>query len=178
MASLNFVQLICRVGNDPEVRQFDNGNKICSFRAATTESYTDRNNQRQEQTEWHSITLNGKLADLAPYIYKGSLLYVGGKIRTRSWTDQTGQVRYQTEIVGTTVQLLSPRRDAPQQVQPSAQAPQYAPAPQPGYVAPAPQAPAPASQGYQQFPPMQGYAPAPQAPAPAPTNEVDSDLPF
>lgn len=176
MASLNFVQLICRVGNDPEVRQFDSGNKICTFRAATTESYTDRNGQKQEQTEWHNIVLNGKLADLAPYIYKGCLLYVGGKIRTRSWNGQDGVTHYQTEITGTAVQLLSPKRE--QQPQAPARASQ-------GYSQPMPNfnpAPAPQPMSYQQPPVPQGYSPAPQMQAPmqpmADSSDPNGDLPF
>ena len=113
MASLNSVSLIGRVGKDPEVRTFDGGNKIASFTLATSEKYTDRNGQSQEATEWHNVVFNNKLADLAEkYIKKGSLLYVGGKIKTRSWQDQQGQKRYQTEIVGLSVQLLDSRPEA------------------------------------------------------------------
>lgn len=162
MASLNSVQLICRVGSDPEVRQFESG-KICTFRAATSDIFTDRNGQRQEQTEWHSITLSGKLADLSAYIYKGCMLYVGGKLRTRSWTDQNGTTRSQTEIVGLSVQLLSPRRDnATAQPTPQYQAPAPAPASQPQYATP--QSPAP-----------QGYA-QPQQPQ-YPTNTTPPSIP-
>lgn len=158
MASLNQVHLIGRVGKDPETRQFEGGNKICTFTLATSESYTDRQGQRQESTEWHNVVLNGKLADLAQYFRKGSQLYVGGKIRTRSWNDQAGNRHFQTEVIGLTVQLLDPRQPqaaAPQQYAPAPapQAPQYTPAPPP---APQPQ--------YQQAPP----APAPHASAPQP----------
>lgn len=124
MASLNQVHLIGRVGKDPETRQFDNGNKICTFSLATSEVYTNGQGERKENTEWHSIVLNNKLADLSQYIRKGSQVYVGGKIRTRKWTDNQGNDRYQTEVVGTTVQLLDPK---PQQDrQPRQQAPQQA----------------------------------------------------
>lgn len=187
MASLNSVHLICRVGKDPEVRQFEGGNKICTFTAATSEVYTDRNGERKEQTEWHNIVLNGKLADLSAFIHKGSSLYIGGKIRTRSWQDQQGGKHQQTEIVGTTVLLLDPRQPAAQQAAPAPQyqqaPPQYGQAPASQQQAPVypqyaaqPQAPAypPApTTGQPAYPPPQGTAPAPQyppqgQPAPAP----------
>jgi hypothetical protein len=118
----------------------------------------------------------GKLADLAPYIYKGCLLYVGGKIRTRSWNGQDGVTHYQTEITGTVVQLLSPKRE--QQPQAPARASQ-------GYSQPMPNfnpAPAPQPMNYQQPPVPQGYSPAPQMQAPmqpmADSSDPNGDLPF
>lgn len=179
--------LIGRAGKDPEVRQFEGGSKVANFTLATDESYTDRNGQRQNATEWHNIVLNGKLADVAQqYIHKGSMLYVGGKIRTRSWQDQQGNKHYQTEIVGMSLQLLDPRpqqqavpapqfQQAPQQYAPQ---PGYAPAPQPQYqqapAAPAPrqQAPTPAPSPYPQY--------APQAPVDdlPPAGNFDPDLGF
>lgn len=171
MASLNKVQLIGRVGKDPEVRQFDGGGKVANFTFATDESYTDRSGQRVSATEWHNIVLNGKNADLAQYIHKGSQLYLEGKIKTRKWTGQDGVEHDTKEIQVFVVQLLDPK---PQQPQSPAQ-PVYPPA-QPAYP---PQAPvAPPQQQYQQ-PPMPPQAPvlpdqpqfrAPQPPAPpAPT---------
>lgn len=181
MASLNSVHLIGRAGKDPEVRQFEGGNKVANFTIATDESYTDRNGQRQSATEWHNIVLNGKLADIADqYIHKGSMLYIGGKIRTRSWQDQSGNKHYQTEIVGLTLQLLDPKPQT-QQAAPAtqyAQAPQqYAQAPQYQQAPPAPapqyrQAPAPTQSPYPQ------YAPQPQVPPGFPADNVDPDLGF
>lgn len=187
MASLNFVHLIGNVGKDPEVRQFEGGGQLCTFTLATTERFTDRNGQQQENTEWHSIVLNGKLAGLSQYIHKGSTLYIGGKIHTRSWSDQQGNKRYQTEIVGQTVQLLDGRQQnqqqaAPAPVQAPAPAPAFQPntAPAPGY-APQPQYPsAPAPQmppAQPQYPPQPQYQPAPQAPQYQP-GSADQDLPF
>lgn len=175
MASLNSVHLIGRAGKDPEVRQFEGGSKLAKFTLATDESYTDRNGQRQSATEWHNIILNGKLADVAAqYIHKGSMVYIGGKIRTRSWRDQEGNDHYQTEIVGMTLQLLDPK--------PQAQAPapayQQAPAPQTQY------APAPAAPQYRQAPapqapsPYPQYEPQPQIPPGFPADNVDPDLGF
>ena len=183
MATLNKVFLIGRVGKDPEVRQFDGGNKVANFTLATDESYTDRNGQRQTATEWHNLVLNGKLADIAAqYVHKGSMLYIEGKIRTRSWQDQQGNKHYQTEVVGLGMQLLDPK---PQAAAPAPQpaAPQYqqTPAPRPQY-APQPQAPAPAPQ-----PTYPQYAPQPQATAPQyeqqgapvpPQVDPNLDLPF
>ena len=152
MASLNKVFLICRLGKDPEVRTFDNGSKIASFTAATSESYTDRSGQRQEQTEWHNLIINGKLVDsVVPLIHKGSQIYIEGKIHTRSWDDQNGQKQYRTEIVVFGVQLLDPKPQ--QQAQPQPQ-PQFA---QPTYSAPQPQ--------YQQYGGV-AQPPMPQAPQP------------
>ncbi len=189
MASLNSVSLIGRVGRDPETRQFENGGKIATFTLATDESYKDRNGQRHDATEWHSIVLNGKLADLAQYIRKGSQLYIGGKIRTRSY-EYNGETKYATEVVALSVQLLDPRSDNAQQApQAPAQAPQYPPQPQvapPQYApqpqaAPPAQAPAPAPQPNYQAPapPQQAPVtqPAPQQAAPAPQAQTD-DLPF
>ena len=196
MASLNSVNLIGRVGKDPEVRNFEGGNKLATFTIATDESYTDRAGQRQEATEWHNIVLNGRLADIAEkYVRKGSMLYIGGKIKTRSWQDQQGQKHYQTEIVGLQLQLLDKREaqaQAPAPAQPAYQTPAPGYAPQPQYQAPAPppqyapqpqyQAPAPPPQPTYQAP----VPPAPQyqQPAPPPVNDpaytqaVQSDLPF
>lgn len=175
MATLNKVFLIGRVGKDPEVRQFDGGNKVANFTLATDESYTDRNGQRQTATEWHNLVLNGKLADIAAqYVHKGSMLYIEGKIRTRSWQDQQGNKHYQTEVVGLGMQLLDPK---PQAAAPASQpaAPQYQQAPQapaPQY-APQPQAPAPQ-------PTYPQYAPQPQAPVDdlPPAGGFDPDLGF
>lgn len=169
MASLNSVSLIGRVGKDPEVRTFEDGNKIATFTLATSEKYTDRNGQPQEATEWHNIVFNNRLADLAEkHIKKGSLIYVGGKIKTRSWQDQQGQKRYQTEIIGLSVQLLdSKQQGAPQGPQMGAPAHPNTTA----YANP-PQMPTPPL-------PPQYQAPAPAYP-PQPTYGQPSqpDLPF
>ena len=151
MASLNQVNLIGRLGKDPEIKTFQNGGKIANVTLATDESYTDQSGQRHEQTEWHSLVFSGKLADVVhQYAKKGSQLYVGGKIRTRSWDDQQGQKHYQTEVIVLSMQLLDPK---PQATQPQA-------APQPAY----PQAPQPyPQQGYPQGgQPYVAQGPAPQ----------------
>ena len=121
--SLNKVMLIGNVGNDPEIRYLDSnpqgpqGNaKVASFRLATTERYRDRNGETRENTEWHNIVAWRSSADyVEKYVHKGSQLFIEGKIRTRQWTDQTGNKRFTTEIQADNMQLLGKRPDAPQQ---------------------------------------------------------------
>lgn len=181
MPSLNLCQFIGHVGADPEVRTFDNGNKIATTRIAVSEKFTDRNNQPQERTEWVGIVFNGKLADLAEkYIRKGSTIYVSGKWHNREWTDQAGNKRQSTELTVLTLQLLDKREAQPQA---PAQPAYQAPAPAPTYQAPAPpqyQQPAPAPapqyapqpQPQPQYPPQGGYAPQYGGSAP------NDDIPF
>jgi single-strand DNA-binding protein len=177
MASLNKCIFIGNSGAAPEVRQFDNGNKVANVRIAVTERYTDRNNQPVENTEWIPLVFNGKLADIAAqYIQKGTSIYVEGKWKTRKWTDQSGVEHYSTEVRVDNMQLLSPRPQAQQPAQPQAPAapPQYQQAP-PRYNQPAP----PPQPQYQQAPPAPQYAAPPQPQyqqAPAPQSTVD-DLP-
>ena len=120
--ALNKVMLIGNVGNDPEIRYLDSnpqgpqGNtKVATFRLATTERYRDRNGETRENTEWHSIVAWRNNADLIErFVHKGSQVFIEGKIRTRQWTDQTGNKRYTTEIQVDNLQLLGKRPDAPQ----------------------------------------------------------------
>lgn len=119
--SLNKVMLIGNVGKDPEVRYLDGSNnpnsgstKVATFTLATTERYRDRNGELRENTEWHNIVAWRNSADVAEkYIRKGTQLYIEGKLRTRSWTDQTGNKRYTTEITVDNLQLLGRKSDNP-----------------------------------------------------------------
>ncbi len=112
MASLNKVQLIGNVGNDPDIRNVQGGAKTASFRLATTTRYKDRNGSQQEDTEWHNITVwNGRAEFVEKYIRKGAELYIEGKLRTRQWTDQSGNKRFTTEIVADNIQILMDRRN-------------------------------------------------------------------
>lgn len=96
--SLNKVQLIGNLGGDPDVRVFDNGDKLVNVSLATTDTWKDKNGERQESTEWHSLRFTRGLADVAEnYLRKGSKVYVEGSIKTRSWEDQ-GERKYRTEI--------------------------------------------------------------------------------
>lgn len=116
---INKVILIGNVGQDPEVRytgDANNGAKVATLRLATTERYKDRNGNTQEHTEWHSIVVWRNTADVVEkYVRKGTQLYVEGRLRTRSWDDQTGNKRYTTEIIADTLQLLGRRSDSPAQ---------------------------------------------------------------
>ena len=112
---LNRVMIIGRLGADPELRYTQTGQPICSLRVATDESYTDKDGNRVERTEWHSVVAFGKTADHCnQYLGKGSLVYVEGKLTTRKWQDQKGQDRYTTEIRAERVQFLEKRENGPQ----------------------------------------------------------------
>lgn len=107
MASLNRVELIGRLGRDPELKYSQTGAPVCRFNVATDESYTDRNGNRVEKAEWHTVVAFQKLAEnCAQYLTKGSLVYVEGNLTTRKWQDQQGQDRYSTEIRAQRVQFL------------------------------------------------------------------------
>lgn len=108
---INKVTLVGRLGKDPEVRHFDNNSSVCNFTLATSETYTDREGQRIEQTEWHNLAIWRKgLVDVAEkYLKKGHLIYVEGKLRTRSWDDQSGNKRYTTEVVVDSFKMLEKR---------------------------------------------------------------------
>lgn len=123
---INKVILLGNVGADPEFRALDGGKKVARIRVATTERYTDQQGNKQEQTEWHSVTLWGGLADVADkYLHKGSQVYIEGKIRTREY-EAKGEKRYATEIIANEMKLLGRPKDAnevPQAVAPAPQAP-------------------------------------------------------
>jgi single-strand DNA-binding protein len=98
---LNKVSLIGNLGADPEVRSMNNGGTVVTFNMATTESWKDRNGDKQERTEWHRIVIfNEGLGRVAEdYLRKGSKCYIEGALQTRKWTDQSGADRYTTEVV-------------------------------------------------------------------------------
>ncbi len=99
MRNLNRVTLIGRLGKDPELQRFESGAVKVTFSLATSESYMDREGIRREITEWHNIVMWRKLAEIAEqYLRKGNLVFLEGKLRTRSWDDQQGNKRYITEI--------------------------------------------------------------------------------
>ena len=99
--SLNKVMLIGNLGADPEVRSFQNGGKVCNLRIATSETWKDREGQRQERTEWHTVAIfsEGLVRVCENYLKKGSKVYIEGQLQTRKWQDQNGQDRYSTEVV-------------------------------------------------------------------------------
>ena len=107
MAGINKVILVGRLGADPEVKTVTGGNTVARLSLATSETWNDKNGQKQERTEWHRVVVWGKLAELCGrYLSKGRQAYVEGRIQTRQWEDPQGQKRYSTEVVATTVQFL------------------------------------------------------------------------
>lgn len=108
MAGINKVILLGNLGRDPEIKHLPSGVAVCTFSIATSETYTDKQSgEKRTNTEWHNVVLWRKLAETAEkYLHKGSQVYIEGKIRTRSWDDESGQKRYATEIIGDVMQLL------------------------------------------------------------------------
>lgn len=154
--SYNKVILLGNLGKDPEIREFDGG-KVASFTLATTDrAYTNKNGvQIPESTQWHNCVCFGKTADfVAGYIRKGNKVFVEGKIRYRSYQDQSGATKWVTEIVVDRLDNLTPKSDSQQGQQ------GYAPAPQRD--------------------PLQDFAPAPPAPTPReiPGYNPPNDLPW
>lgn len=105
---VNKVALLGRVGKDPVIKSFNNGGKVAEFSIATDDSYKDKSGNKVEQTDWHNIRCTyPKLCDvIESYVKRGSLLYVEGKIKTRSWDDKDGNKRYATEVVIESLKLL------------------------------------------------------------------------
>ncbi len=111
MYGINKVILIGHLGRDPEVRTFESGAKKASFSLATSESYKDKDGQRVDNTEWHNIVCWRNLAEIAEkYLRKGKLIYVEGKLRTRSWEDG-GVRKYITEVEASTFSMLDSKSD-------------------------------------------------------------------
>jgi single-strand DNA-binding protein len=101
MAGVNKVILVGNLGDDPESRSLNNGGEVVNLRVATSESWKDKEGNRQERTEWHRVVIfNENLGRVAKsYLRKGSKVYLEGQIQTRKWQDQSGQDRYSTEVV-------------------------------------------------------------------------------
>lgn len=113
MSGVNKVILIGNLGKDPEVRTIEGGTKVANFPIATTESYKDKNGNRQEQTEWHNIVLWRGIAEIAEkYLKKGATIYVEGKLRTRQWESKEGEKRYTTEVIADSFTMLGKKDSA------------------------------------------------------------------
>ena len=181
MASINKVIIVGNLGRDPEMRTFPSGDQVANVTIATTDKWKDKQTgEMREATEWHRVTFNGRLAEIAAqYLRKGSQVYVEGSLRTRKWTDQAGVEKYSTDIRADSMQMLGSRQGmgGPQGGGDDGydqggqggydNAPRRAPAPAPAY-APRPPAAAPRQ---------------PQAPAQAPRassgfDDMDDDIPF
>ena len=110
MSSVNKVIIVGRLGKDPETKQVSD-NTVCNFNVATDESYSKRDGEKVEKTEWHKIVVWGKQAEnCSKYLEKGSMVYVEGKLQTRSWDDESGEKKYTTEVVAQTVRFLSTKK--------------------------------------------------------------------
>ena len=181
MASVNKVIIVGNLGRDPEMRTFPSGDQVANVTIATTDRWRDKNSgENREATEWHRVTFNGRLAEIAgQYLRKGSQVYVEGSLRTRKWTDQaTGQERYATEIRADTMQMLGSRQGGGQPQggygddgygETSYEAPRRAPAPAP-------------MQQQRPAAPAARSAPAPMSPPPQRAasgfDDMDDDIPF
>ncbi len=161
MASVNKVILIGNLGRDPEVRYSASGTAMCNLRLATTYNWKDKNSgERMEETEWHSVSLFNRQAEIAgEYLKKGRPVYIEGRLRTRKWQDKEGNDRYTTEIVADTLQLLGGRESMGSEAEDSGAA---GGAPRASTSAPAPRAPAqkPAAKSASSF------------------DDMDDDIPF
>ncbi|HDO2701979.1 TPA: single-stranded DNA-binding protein SSB2 [Salmonella enterica subsp. enterica serovar Typhimurium] len=176
---VNKVILVGNLGLDPEVRYMPNGGAVANLTLATSESWHDKQDgEIREHTEWHRVVVFGKLAEIASeYLRKGAQVYIEGQLRTRKWTDQSGQDKYTTEVVvgqNGTMQMLGRRDSQPQQ------------GGQPFSGQPQPQTPPPAAKGEGKAAKGAGKAAkgknaaAPQQPPaqPEPAYDFDDDIPF
>lgn len=154
---INKVILVGNLGDAPEVKFMQNGNAVCNFSVATSESWKDQQGNAQERTEWHKITMYRKLAEIAgEYLKKGSQVYLEGKLQTRKWQDQSGNDRYTTEVICDQMQMLGSRDGGQQRQQGQSN-----------------------SQGYASDGRQYGSNQAPQQRAPIPPQDIiDDDLPF
>ncbi len=172
MASLNKVILIGNVGNDPEVKYFDGGSVVARVSLATNETYTNRNNERVEQTEWFRVEFwNEQAKTIEKYLKKGNQLYVEGRLRTETYTDKEGKERFSLGVRAQTFQFIGGNRpeDGGQ--------PESAPRQQQAAPAPAPAA-RPQVQAPQAAPARQAAPKAAPAPAAFDNTGGDDDLPF
>lgn len=112
MASVNKVILVGNLGRDPEVRFLPSGEAVANVTIATTSKYKDKSGEKVEETEWHRVTLFGKLAEIVgEYLKKGRPVYVEGRIKTRKYTDKDGAEKYATDIIANEMQMLGGRDD-------------------------------------------------------------------
>lgn len=188
---VNKVILVGNLGQDPEVRFFPNGGCVCNVTIATSETWKDKQTgEQKEQTEWHRVQFNNRLAEIAgEYLKKGSKVYVEGSLRTRKWQNQQGQDQYTTEIRANEMQMLDSRTGGgmgggqPQFSQPQGggfnqqQAPQAQQAAQPaqhqqgGFNQPQ-------QGGFQQRQPQQQNQPMQNVNPQEPSIDFDDDIPF
>jgi single-strand DNA-binding protein len=115
MASVNKVILIGNLGNDPEMRYMNDGTAVATLSIATTDTWKDKNGEKQEKTEWHRVVIYRKLAEIAgEYLRKGRPVYIEGRLKTDKWTDKQGVERYTTRIVATEMKMLGSKHQGQQ----------------------------------------------------------------
>lgn len=121
MRGVNKVIVLGNLGQDPELKNLPSGGAVCNLRIATTDSWKDKTSgEAKEQTEWHSVSLFGRLAEIAAqYLRKGAQVYIEGRLRTRKWQDKTGADRYTTEIIASEMQLLERKGDGQRSERPA-----------------------------------------------------------
>ena len=154
--SVNKVILVGRLGRDPETRYMPNGDAITNFSLATDEQWRDRNGERQTRTEWHNVSLYGKLGEIAnQYLRKGSQVFIEGKIQSRKYTDKDGIERMAYNIIGNEMKMLGNRNDGSDSGNNNAAPPTSNPPPE-----------APRRQ------------PPQQTPTTPPIDDIDDDIPF
>lgn len=121
MRGVNKVIVLGNLGQDPELKNLPSGGAVCNLRIATTDSWKDKTSgEAKEQTEWHSVSLFGRLAEVAAqYLRKGAQVYIEGRLRTRKWQDKTGADRYTTEIIANEMQLLGGKGDGQRSERPA-----------------------------------------------------------
>jgi single-strand DNA-binding protein len=116
MSGVNKVILLGRLGKDPEIRVLEGGRKVANFTLATSESYKDKNGNKQEATEWHNCVFWGPIVEvIEKYVKKGQQLCVDGKLRTRSYEDKEGVKKYVTEILGNSLHMFGKGNNEPAQ---------------------------------------------------------------
>lgn len=112
MRGVNRVMLIGNLGKDPDIQYLEGNIGVAKFSLATTETFKDRTGKLISQTEWHTVVLWRGLAELAQkYLHKGSLVYIEGRLRTRSWEDKEGNKKFATEVVGDNLIMLDKKID-------------------------------------------------------------------
>lgn len=110
---VNQVTLVGRLGGDPEVKMLQSGKSVANVSLATTESWKDKDTgQKKEVTDWHRVVVYGALAEVfGKWLHKGSLIYVQGRLKTRSWDDKSGGKRYITEVICDAMRILGGKKD-------------------------------------------------------------------
>ncbi|ECE2155750.1 single-stranded DNA-binding protein SSB2 [Salmonella enterica] len=176
---VNKVILVGNLGQDPEVRYMPNGGAVANLTLATSETWRDKaDGEMREHTEWHRVVVFGKLAEIASeYLRKGAQVYIEGQLRTRKWTEQSGQDKYTTEVVvgqNGTMQMLGRRDSQPQQG-----GQQFSGQPQPQTPPPAAKGEGKAAKGAGKAAKGKNAAAPQQPPAqPEPAYDFDDDIPF